>query len=91
MNATTLDTITAAFVDALKTGQGALAQYSLPLLAVFAVIAFYLHVGPLVMSGGAGVGDAVGSVLLSVVKTGVFFWLLTHCQRWPETVLQRFS
>src|SRR5216684_3458000 len=52
MNATILDTITAAFVGALHTGQGALAQYALPLLAILATIAFYLQLGPLVAGGG---------------------------------------
>jgi len=78
MHTTILDTITAAFVDALQTGAGALAQYSLPLLGVFALIAFYVQVGPLVASGGAGVGDALASILLTAVKTGVFYWLLVN-------------
>jgi type IV secretion system protein TrbL len=78
MDATALDTITAAFVGALQTGTGALAQYSLPLLAVLAVIAFYVQLGPLVASGGAGMGDALGGTLLSVLKVGVFYWLLVN-------------
>ena len=42
MNASVLDTITGAFVGALQAGSGALQAYSLPLLGVFAVLAFYL-------------------------------------------------
>src|SRR5437870_4090456 len=78
MNANALDAITAAFVSALLAGTGALSAYSLPLLGVFALIAFYVHVGPLVASSGASVGDAVASVLLSALKTGVFYWLLVN-------------
>jgi type IV secretion system protein TrbL len=78
MNTTILDTITGAFVGALQTGTGALAHYSLPLLGVFALIAFYVQVGPLVASGGAGVGDALASILLTAVKIGVFYWLLAN-------------
>jgi len=78
MNAGILDTITAAFVDALRTGQGALAQYWLPLLLVFATIAFYLQLGPLLASGSAGAGDAIASTLLTSVKIGVFYWLLKN-------------
>ncbi|SRR6266542_674024 len=78
MNATALDTITAAFAGAMQTGTGALAQYSLPLLGVFALIAFYTQVGPLVASGAASPGDAVASVLLTALKIGVFYWLLVN-------------
>lgn len=78
MNSAILDTITAAFVGAIQAGTGALAAYSLPLLAAFALIAFYVHVGPLVASGGAQVGDAVAGVVLIAVKAGVFYWLLVN-------------
>jgi type IV secretory pathway TrbL component len=78
MNTSILDTITAAFVSALQSGAGALAQYSLPLLGVFALIALYIQIGPLVASGGGGAGDALASVLLTAIKTGVFYWLLVN-------------
>ena len=52
-------------------------MHSLPLLGVFALIAFYTQVGPLVASG-ALLGDAVGSVLLTLLKMGVFYWLMVH-------------
>ncbi len=77
MNATILDTITTAFVGALQAGSSALQAYSLPLLGAFALIAFYLHLGPLVASG-AVLGEALGSVLLTVLKIGVFYWLLVN-------------
>jgi P-type conjugative transfer protein TrbL len=78
MNATALDTITNAFVDALQGGTNALAIFSIPLLVIFATIAFYVQLGSLVASGSAGVGDALASTLLSCVKTGVFYWLLIN-------------
>jgi P-type conjugative transfer protein TrbL len=90
MNAGILDTITAAFVDALHTGQGALAQYALPLLAILATIAFYLQLGPLVASGGAGAGDAVASALLMAVRIGVFYWLLVKLAPLAEAALLTF-
>jgi len=77
VNATILDTITTAFVGALQAGSGAIQAYALPLLGVFAVLACYLHLGPLLMSG-AVLGDALGSLVLSVLKIGVFYWLLVH-------------
>jgi type IV secretion system protein TrbL len=74
---TMIDTITRAFLDALQTGQGALAQYSLPLLGVFVVLAFYLEMTPLLLFAGSAVsGDAVGSFVLLVLKSGIFYWLL---------------
>jgi type IV secretion system protein TrbL len=76
MDATALDTITTAFVSALQAGTGTLAAFSLPLLGAFALIAFYVHLGPMLASGSMHVGDAVASVLLSCLKTGVFYWLL---------------
>src|SRR5262245_2284986 len=78
MNATTLDTITSAFVTALQAGTGTLAAFSLPLLAVFATMAFYTQMGPLVAGGTVSAGDAVATVLFLAVKIGVFYWLLVH-------------
>ncbi len=78
MDETILDTITGAFVGALQQGQGVLNQFSLVLLGVFAVIAFYVQVGPLLAMGGVGASDAVGNVLMLVLKLGVFYWLVAN-------------
>jgi P-type conjugative transfer protein TrbL len=74
------DTITNAFVDAIQVGQGTLATFSIPLLGVFAIIAFYVQLGPLLASGSVATGDVLASVLLSLVKAGVFYWLLSNLQ-----------
>jgi type IV secretion system protein TrbL len=76
MDATALDTITQAFVSALQAGQQTLAALSIPLLGVFAIMAFYLQMGPLLASGGASTGDALASLLLLVLKVGVFDWIM---------------
>src|SRR5437016_6146385 len=73
-----LDAITNAFVHAIQGGTATLSALSIPLLGVFAILAFYLQVGPLVASGAGGVGDAVASVLLTVLKAGAFYWLLVN-------------
>ena len=78
MNASALDTITTAFVSALQAGQLALQPYALPLLAVFALIAFYFTLGPLVANSGAGLGDALGTVLLTTIRIGIFYWILVN-------------
>ncbi len=90
MNTSILDTITAAFVGALQAGTAALAAFSLPLLGVFAIMAFYVQVGPLVASGGVQVGDAVASLLLTAVKTGVFYWLLVNLSPLADAAFQTF-
>ena len=77
MNAGLLDTITGNFVSALLTATTALSsQYSLGLLAVFAIITFYLHMGQLTMAGSLVTGDVLASFVLALVKIGTFFWLL---------------
>ncbi len=78
MNAGALDIITQSFVDAMKTGAGALAQYALPLLAVFATIALYMQMSALVASGSGQMGDTLATTLLFLVKTGIFYWLLVN-------------
>ncbi len=90
MNTTILDTITAAFVNALSDGQQALAAYSLPLLGVFAVIAFYVQFAPLLASGGGGAGDAVASVLFITVKMGIFYWILVNLAGMAEAAFLTF-
>src|SRR5712691_6547274 len=90
MTATALDTITAAFVGALQAGTGALAAFSLPLLGVFAIIAFYVHMGPLVASGSVNSGDALASVLLLAVKMGIFYWLLIYLAPIATAAMETF-
>jgi P-type conjugative transfer protein TrbL len=80
METSFFDTITNAFVGAIQAGQTTLATFSIPLLGVFAIIAFYVHVGPLVASGSVVTGDVLASVLLMLVKAGVFYWILSNLQ-----------
>jgi type IV secretion system protein TrbL len=90
MNATILDDITQAFVTALQGGTQTLAAYSLPLLLVFATIAFYLQVGSGLMSGAVAVADALGGLLLLVLKIGVFYWLLVFLPQWTTAAYETF-
>ena len=73
-----LDNITLAFLGAIQSGTTSLARFSLPLLGVLALIALYTQLGPLLASGSAGAGDAIATVLLQAIKTGILFWLLVH-------------
>ena len=90
MDSTIFDTITTTFVGAFQSGTATLAQYSLPLLAIFATIAFYLQLGPLLASGGVGAGDAIASTLLTILKIGVFYWLLVRLAPLTTAAFQTF-
>jgi P-type conjugative transfer protein TrbL len=78
MDTTILDTIATTFVSALQAGQSTLTTFSLPLLGVLAIITFYVQVGPLVASGGVLTGDVLAGTLLTVLKVGVFYWLMQN-------------
>jgi len=82
--------ITAALVNALHAGQSTLASYSLPLLGVFCAFAFYVEFAPLLASGGGGAGDAAASLLLTVVKFGVFYWILVNLAGMAEAAFLTF-
>jgi type IV secretory pathway TrbL component len=73
-----LDDITIAFVGALQTGVGVLAFFSLPLLTVLGIIAFYWRLAPQFAAGSAGMGDAMASTLLYAVVAGSTYWVLTN-------------
>ena len=59
MNASALDAILTAFVNALQAGVMTLSALSIPLLLVFATMAWYTQMGPLVASGSLSPGDAL--------------------------------
>jgi P-type conjugative transfer protein TrbL len=77
MNSTILDTIVAAFAAAIDGGFVILAASSIALLTVFGIIYFYTHF-PAVVMGGAHVGDALASLLWTVLRIGVFYYLVYH-------------
>src|SRR6266568_2194099 len=90
MNAQILNDITSAFVNAIEAGTRTLGQLSVPLLVVFAIIAFYAQLGPQLASGGIGLNDALGNFLLLVLKIGVFEWLLLHLPDIADAAFRTF-
>jgi type IV secretion system protein TrbL len=88
MNTSLLDIITAAFVNALQAGTNTLYAYSLPLLGAFALIAFYLQMGPLVASGSVVTGDVLAATMLTLIKAGVFYWIVANL---PEMARDAFD
>src|SRR5574341_358044 len=90
MNAQILNDITSAFVNAIEAGTRTLGQLSLPLLAICAVIAFYVQLGPQLASGGVSLSDALGNGLLKVLKIGIFYWLLLHLTDLTDAAFRTF-
>jgi P-type conjugative transfer protein TrbL len=78
MDAGIFDTIVTTFTAALQSGAQTLTASALPLLLVFATIAFYRDMSALTLQGGAGAGDAIAHALLSVVRIGIFYWLVQN-------------
>src|SRR5712691_13440115 len=78
MDAGIFDTIVTTFTAALQSGAQTLTASALPLLLVFATIAFYRDMGALTLQGGAGAGDAIAHAVLHVLLIGIFYWLVTN-------------
>jgi P-type conjugative transfer protein TrbL len=85
-----IDVITASFVTAIQAGTATLAHISLPLLGIFAIIAFYSTMNELMLSGGAGAGDALATTLLHTIKFGIFYWLLVNLVPLTTAAFQTF-
>src|SRR5262249_45453618 len=62
----------------------------LGLLAIFAIITFYLHMGQLTMAGSLVTGDVLASFVLALVKIGTFFWLLKFLPQIGTAAFQTF-
>jgi type IV secretory pathway TrbL component len=90
MDASLLDAITNTFISALQGGLQTLSVYSIPLLAVFSVIAFYTQTWPLLASGSGMAAEALAATLLGMVKFGVFFWILINLEAMTTAALDTF-
>jgi type IV secretory pathway TrbL component len=90
MDANMIDTITNAFVSALQGGLSTLSTYSIPLLGAFSLIAFSTQMWPLLCSGSGAVADSLAATLLSMVKFGLFFWMLVNLAEMTNAALETF-
>lgn len=90
MNAETLDVIANIIDVALRNGFTALWAFSIPLLALLAVIRYYVGMSEVVMSGGAGLGDAIGTMLWILLAIGVFHWFLLNLPAILDAALNTF-
>jgi type IV secretion system protein TrbL len=73
MNASILDLVTGGFVVAMDGAYGTLHAYSVGLLSILALMYLLLSIGR-VMGSGASLGDALGTLLWTTLKIGVFLF-----------------
>jgi P-type conjugative transfer protein TrbL len=75
MTAGVFDALTNAFVHPITGGFGILSRYALPLLALLGLIYLLLRLSEVVVRGGA-LNDLLATVIWTVVKIGVFYWII---------------
>ena len=85
-----LDVVVNTFVAALQSGAATLGKYSLGLLAVLGAIAFRRELWPVIVSGGSQIGDALGTFLFFLVRTGFFMWILVNLIPLTDAVFSTF-
>ena len=73
-----IDDMTAAFLSALQNGQAYLSTFSLLILGVCAVIAYYREYSATVMSSGAGTGEGLAHALTLIFMAGCYMFLLIN-------------
>jgi type IV secretory pathway TrbL component len=89
MNADVLDLMAAIFDTALRNGFATLMAYAIPLLGALAVIRFYATMAPVVASG-AGLGDALGTCLWTLLIIGIYYYLLVNLEPLIDAGLNTF-
>jgi P-type conjugative transfer protein TrbL len=75
MNAGIFDTLTNAFINPIDGGFGVLSRYALPLLAVLGAIYLVLQLSETVIRGSP-LNDLLATFLWTLVKIGVFYWII---------------
>jgi type IV secretory pathway TrbL component len=73
-----IDQVTAAFIAALQTGGAQLAPVAVVIISAIALVSFYREYWPIVMSSGAGIGDALAGAFTIILTTGLYLFVLTH-------------
>ncbi len=75
---TLIDKVVGGFLSAIQAGTLTIAPFGVGALGVLAVIAYGTRQWPMVMSSGAGLGDALAGFLLLVMGLGITLWILTN-------------
>jgi type IV secretion system protein TrbL len=89
MTADVFDIIVSIFDGALRSGFATLMAYAIPLLGALAVIKFYVTMAPVIASG-AGLGDALGACLWTMIVIGIYLYLLVNLEALIDAALNTF-
>jgi P-type conjugative transfer protein TrbL len=80
-----------AFTQAFDAAAGALIGTGLALLVVIAVIAWYTRYWHVVMSAGAGLGEACGAAILLMLTVGITLWIVTNLPAMTDALFRTFA
>jgi P-type conjugative transfer protein TrbL len=69
------DSLTSAFINPIDGGFGILSRYALPLLGLLGLIYLTLRLAEVVIRGGA-LNDLLVTLVWTLVKLGVFYWII---------------
>src|SRR5687768_15856725 len=75
MNAGIFDTLTSAFINPIDGGFGILSRYALPLFAVLGAIYLVLVLSEMALRG-LSLNDLLATFIWTLVKIGVFYWII---------------
>jgi type IV secretion system protein TrbL len=89
MNASVVDLMASIFDAALRSGFATLMAYAIPLLGALAIMRFYTTMAPVVASG-AGMGDALGTCLWTLIIIGIYYYLLVNLEALIDAALNTF-
>jgi P-type conjugative transfer protein TrbL len=75
MTAGIFDLLTSAFVNPISGAFGVLSRYALPLLGLLGAIYLTLRIAETVVRGGS-LNDLLATFIWTLVKIGVFYWMI---------------
>jgi type IV secretory pathway TrbL component len=85
-----IDDVTAAFLTVLQGSGQRLGAYSLGILSVVAIIAYYREFGARVLQGQGSLSDALGAPLLYFLTVGAYYYGLLHLNAIGNAALNTF-
>jgi type IV secretory pathway TrbL component len=85
-----IDDVTAAFLTVLQGSGQRLGAYSLGILSVVAIIAYYREFGARVLQGQGSLSDALGAPLLYFLTVGAYYYGLIHLNAIGNAALNTF-
>jgi type IV secretory pathway TrbL component len=85
-----IDDVTAAFLAVLQGSGQRLGAYSLGILSVVAIIAYYREFGARALQGQGSLSDALGAPLLYFLTVGAYYYGLIHLSAIGNAALNSF-